>query len=110
MKPYYEQLFDELVPAGFTARQKSDFLYFCKEYCEILNGKNADFIGIIKKNDGEDSIFSYYIGKSLEGIEVQVYKYNDETSDWGFIQKIVFENVLKLFIFFKEKNVEYIPF
>lgn len=51
MKPY-EQLFDELVPAGFTARQKSDFLYFCKEYCEILNGKNADFIGIIKKNDG----------------------------------------------------------
>lgn len=110
MKPYYQQLFDELVPADFTTRQKSDFLYFCKEYCEILNGENADFIGTIKKNDGEDSIFSYYIGKSLEGIEVQVYEYNDETSDWDFIQKIVFENVLKLFIFFKEKNVEYIPF
>ena len=105
MKPYYQKLFDELVPAGFTRLQKSHFLYFCKEYCEILNGKYAEFIG----NEG-DSIFSYFIGKSLEGIEVQVYKYNDVTSDWDFIQKIVFENPLKLFIFFKEKNVEYIPF
>ena len=30
--------------------------------------------------------------------------------DFFLEKKIVFENVLKLFIFFKEKNVEYIPF
>lgn len=64
MKPYYEQLFDELVPAGFTARQKSDFLYFCKEYCEILNGKNADFIGIIKKMTEGTAFFLIILAKA----------------------------------------------
>ena len=105
MKPYYEQLFNKLVPTSFTEAQKSDFLYFCEECCKSFNGEHADFIG----NEG-DSIFTYNICESLEGIEVQVYKYNDETSDWDFIQKIVFENVLKLFYFFKEKNVEHITF
>ena len=99
MKPYYKKLFDELVPTSFTKAQKSDFLQFCEEYCEILDGN-----GVFIQNK-----FTYEICEfTPKGIEVQVLKYNDETGDNDFFQEKVFKNELELFYFLKEKDAKYV--